>query len=186
MQKYIRLTPAVICVYCGAHCGTNPVYVAAARQLGQAIANQGLTLVYGGSNQGTMGEVASSALASGGKVIGVMARDLLIVEPAAINLTKLYLVDTIAERKEMMITLADGFITLPGGAGTLDEFADTFSRIRLGNIKKSIGLLNIEHYYDHFESQLNVMARDGFLTKDYPYFLKISDDIDELLRFVIA
>jgi len=128
--------------------GANPAYQLAAQQLGETLAKKGLTLVYGGGNVGLMGVVADATLAAGGQVIGVIPKFLVDKELAHQNLTTLHLVDSMHDRKALMSSLSDGFVALPGGYGTLEEFCEVLTWAQLGLHQKPHGLLNLEGYYD--------------------------------------
>ena len=138
-----------ICVYCGSSPGKNPAYSQAAQSLANAMCKRGIGLVYGGAAVGIMGAVANAVLAAGGKAIGVIPKSLAVKEVAHSNLTELHVVTSMHERKAMMAELADGFIALPGGWGTLEEIFEMLTWAQLGFHKKPCALLNIEGYYDH-------------------------------------
>ena len=137
-----------VCVFCGSSHGRQPAYQAAAEKLGSAIAARNLTLVYGGGNVGLMGVVADAAIAAGGKVIGVIPEFLKAKEIAHQSLTELQIVGSMHERKARMADLADAFIAMPGGYGTLEEFCEILTWSQLGLHQKAHGLLNIAGYYD--------------------------------------
>jgi uncharacterized protein (TIGR00730 family) len=137
-----------ICVYCGSRPGARPEYLAAARELGQLIATRGLTLVYGGAHVGLMGAMAKAALDAGGEVIGVIPEQLERREIAFRAVTDLRIVNSMHERKALMVELADGFIALPGGYGTAEEFFEALAWAQLDLHRKPCGLLNICGYYD--------------------------------------
>lgn len=137
-----------ICVFCGSSLGRNPDYEKGAIELGTAIANRGITLVYGGGNVGLMGVVADAALSAGGKVFGVIPEFLVSKELAHQGLTRLETVESMHDRKARMAELSDAFIALPGGYGTLEEFCEVLTWAQLGLHQKPHGLLNIAGYYD--------------------------------------
>lgn len=137
-----------ICVFCGSSLGANPAYEAAAIALGEAIAKRQLTLIYGGGNVGLMGVVADATLDAGGEVIGVIPEFLVAKELAHRGLTRLETVETMHDRKARMAELSDGFIALPGGYGTLEEFCEVLTWAQLGLHQKPQGLLNVAGYYD--------------------------------------
>jgi uncharacterized protein (TIGR00730 family) len=137
-----------VCVYCGSRPGARPEYLAAARELGALIAGKKLTLVYGGAEVGLMGAVAQAALDAGGKVIGVIPQRLVQREIAFKALTELRVVESMHERKALMAELADGFIALPGGFGTAEEFFEALAWAQLDLHRKPCGLLNACGYYD--------------------------------------
>lgn len=137
-----------ICVFCGSSPGAQPAYSIAARDMGGALAARGIELVYGGGHVGLMGAVADACLAGGGKVIGVIPEALAAKELAHHGLTDLRVVASMHERKAMMADLADGFIAMPGGYGTFEEFCEVLTWAQLGLHPKPCGLLNVANYYD--------------------------------------
>jgi uncharacterized protein (TIGR00730 family) len=170
-----------ICVFCGSSMGNEDIYIASAKELGHLLARSNSTLIYGGGNIGLMGLLADSALLHGGKVIGVIPDFLLRREVAHHGLTQLEVVDSMHERKRRMAELADAFIALPGGWGTLDELAEILTWKQLGLIDSPIGLLNINGYFDHLVAQMKVMTRDGFLADTNLASLEISNSPISLL-----
>ena len=152
-----------ICVYCGSSPGGNPVYLQAAHALGEEIAKRNLTLVYGGGKVGLMGEVARAAMQSSGRVIGVIPKALRDQELAFNEVTELHVVNSMHERKAMMAELADGFIALPGGYGTIDEFFEVLTWSQLGFHTKPCGILNINHYYDRLLEFLDQSVEEKFI-----------------------
>jgi uncharacterized protein (TIGR00730 family) len=138
-----------VCVFCGSNPGIDPIYAQAARGLGAAIASRGMSLVYGGGRVGLMGAIAEAVLGVGGKVIGVIPEALKRRELAFEAATELHVVDTMHERKQRMSDLSDGFIALPGGFGTFEEFCEVITWAQLGVHAKPCGLLNVKGYYDH-------------------------------------
>lgn len=127
-----------IAVFCGSSSGSNPAYLEGAKKLGEALAERELTLVYGGASVGLMGAVADSVLENGGKVIGVIPQSLVDKEIAHASLTDLYIVNSMHERKAKMSELSDGFIAMPGGSGTLEEFFEVFTWAQLGYHQKAL------------------------------------------------
>lgn len=156
-----------LAVFCGSSNGSSDVYVEAAKKLGKELAKRNIALVYGGASVGVMGAVADSVLEEGGYVIGVMPSFLDDREIAHKNLTELIIVDSMHERKAKMADLADGFIALPGGPGTLEEFFEIFTWAQLGLHSKPCGLLNINHYYDPLITLFNHMSNEQFLHEKY-------------------
>ena len=151
---------ARLCVFCGSNHGCEPVYADAARMLGQAIAEAGITVVYGGGRVGLMGTVADAALAAGGEVIGVIPHALDTKELAHTGVTEMHRVNTMHERKALMADLADAFVALPGGLGTFEEFLEIITWAQLGIHSKPCGLLNVAGYYDLLIAFLdNAVAR---------------------------
>ena len=137
-----------ICVYCGSSPGKNPAYLHAARSLATSLCNRGIGLVYGGAAIGVMGAVADAVLEAGGEAIGVIPKSLAVKEVAHDGLSELHVVASMHERKAMMAELADGFIALPGGWGTLEEIFEILTWAQLGFHHKPCGLLNVEGYYN--------------------------------------
>lgn len=141
------MTTKRICVYCGSNAGARPVYAEAARELGSELALRGIGLVYGGGRVGLMGIVADAVLTGGGEVIGVIPKALATKEVAHHGLTDLRVVASMHERKALMVELADAFIALPGGFGTLEEFCEVLTWAQLGIHRKPHGLLNVAEFY---------------------------------------
>lgn len=170
-----------VCVFCGSAAGTNPVYAAAARQLGSLLAASQSTLVYGGGNIGLMGLMADQVLAEGGKVIGIIPDFLMQKEVGHTGLTQLEVVNSMHERKRRMADLADAFVAMPGGWGTLDELAEILTWKQLGLIHSAVGLLNTNHYFDPLLEQMSIMVREGFLHYQNLSAIKMADDPKSLL-----
>lgn len=154
-----------ICVFCGSSRGNVPAYEDVARSLGETLARTGITLVYGGGHVGLMGVVANAALASGGEVVGVISRSLVEREISHNGLSDLHVVGSMHERKAMMSGLSEGFIALPGGTGTLEEFFEVLTWAQLGEHGKPCGLLNIAGYYDPLLALLDHMVNNEFLSE---------------------
>lgn len=153
-----------ICIFCGSASGHHAAYAQAARDTGKLLALQGHTLVYGGGKIGLMGLVADAALQHGGKVRGVIPGFLLEKEVGHEGLTELIVVRTMHERKQKMAELADAFLMLPGGWGTLDETAEILTWKQLGLVHQPVALLNTNGYYDFLLRQMDAMTREGFLS----------------------
>lgn len=170
-----------IAVYCGSSEGSNKNFMAKAFELGAAIAKHRINLVYGGARVGLMGAVADGALSVGGTVTGVLPRFLAEKELQHMTLTETFLVDTMHQRKAMMSELAEGFITLPGGFGTMEELFEMLTWAQLSLHKKPIGLLNIDGYYDSLVRFIEDMNKNGLLKKEHVDLLIVSDNIEELL-----
>jgi uncharacterized protein (TIGR00730 family) len=156
-----------ICVFCGSSAGSRPAYARAARDLGIALACRGIALVTGGGRVGSMGAIADAALENGGEVIGVIPHALVARELAHQGLTELHVVDTMHERKARMNDLASGFVTMPGGFGTLDETCEILTWAQLGLHQKPIGLLNVEGYFDPLLAFLDHAVAEGFLRPEH-------------------
>ena len=152
-----------LCVFCGSNTGRGSRYVDGARRLGRHLAEEGIAVVYGGASVGTMGILADAALEAGGTVIGVIPRQQTGQEIAHQGLTELHVVESMHERKAKMIELAGGFIALPGGLGTLEEFAEVLTWSQLGIHSLPTGLLDTDGYYRHFLAFLDHAVAEGFL-----------------------
>ena len=152
-----------ICVYCGANFNGDPVLRSAISELAQVFADQQIRLVYGGGSVGVMGLIADDVLERKGLVTGVIPQFLLDLEVGHKEVTELIVTENMHERKQKMADLADGFIILPGGFGTLEEFFEVLTWLQLGLHSKAIGVLNIGGYYDHLFAQLDVMVVNRFL-----------------------
>ncbi len=171
-----------ISVFCGSSMGNNSVYKQAATSLGKVLAQQGITVVYGGAKVGLMGALADSALQHNGKVIGVLPNFLSNKEIAHTGLSELIMVNDMHERKNNMFTLCDGIITLPGGFGTLEEFFEMLTWAQLGLHSKPIGILNIDHFYSGLLNCMDHMVQEGFLKPINRSMILVHDDIDLLLQ----
>lgn len=156
-----------ICVYCGSSDGSGALYRDAAQELGTAMAQSGLRLVYGGAHVGLMGVIADAVLAAGGEVIGVIPRHLADREVAHTGLTQLHVVETMHQRKHMMAELADAFIALPGGYGTLDELCEVLGWAQLGLHNKPVILLDIGGYWQPLFAMLDRAVAEGFLKEKH-------------------
>ncbi|SET15168.1 TIGR00730 family Rossman fold protein [Paenibacillus sp. NFR01] len=156
-----------IAVFCGSSIGASPVYQESAAALGRELARRQLTLIYGGANVGLMGAVADAVLEQGGRVIGVLPEFLQKREIAHPGLTELIMVDSMHSRKAKMAELADGFIALPGGPGTMEEYFEIFTWGQLGLHDKPLGVLNIDHYYDPLVALFATMEREQFMLAKY-------------------
>ena len=155
-----------ICVFCGSSPGGSAAYAAAAEDLGRALAEAGIAVVAGGAGVGLMGRLADSALAAGGEVIGVIPRALVAAEVAHHGLADLRIVASMHERKALMAELADGFVALPGGLGTLEEFTEVVTWSQLGLHAKPTALLNTAGYYDALLQFLDHAVAESFLRPD--------------------
>ena len=175
-----------ICVFCGSSTGTNSKYRAAAKHLGKLLAERKLTLVYGGGNVGLMGEIANSVLAHGGKAIGVIPQFLVEKELVHQNLSEVKVVASMHERKAMMAELADGFIALPGGFGTLEETVEVLTWIQLNLHSKPIGLLNVEKYFHFLYEFFKHMVNEEFLHPEYKDMILIKDNAAEMLDILMT
>ena len=173
-----------ICVFCGSSAGADPVYAKAARELGKLISKSNSSLVYGGGNIGLMGILADEVMTNKGKVIGVIPDFLMKREVGHTGITQLEIVGTMHERKKRMAEIADVFLALPGGWGTLDELAEILTWKQLGLINQSIGLLNIDSFFDSLIAQMNTMVSKGFLNESNFSSIKISESPQKLLTLL--
>jgi hypothetical protein len=170
-----------VCVFCGSNPGIDPIYAQAARGLGTAIASHGMTLVYGGGRVGLMGAIAEAVLGVGGKVIGVIPEALKRRELAFEAATELHVVDTMHERKQRMADLSDGFIAMPGGFGTFEEFCEVITWAQLGVHTKPCGLLNVKGYYDHLLALFDHAVAEQLLQKRNRSIVLTESEPDALL-----
>ncbi|WAN08949.1 TIGR00730 family Rossman fold protein [Stutzerimonas balearica] len=171
-----------ICVFCGASTGTDPVYQEAAAAMGRTLAEQGITLVYGGGAVGLMGVVADAALAAGGEVIGIIPQSLKDAEIGHPGLTRLEIVDGMHARKARMAELADAFIAMPGGLGTLEELFEVWTWGQLGYHAKPLGLLDTNHFYAKLSHFLDHLVAEAFVRPQYREMLQRGDTPDALLE----
>lgn len=170
-----------LCVFCGSSTGTKPVYLKAAREVGRSLAQQGITVVYGGAGVGLMGVLADAALEAGGQVVGVLPDPLFGKEVAHARLTRLHRVPSMHERKTLMYELSDGFIALPGGLGTLEEIFEVITWAQLGLHRKPCGFLNVDGYYDDLVRFLDRAVTEGFVKEKHRRLLFVEDSLEALL-----
>lgn len=175
-----------LCVFCGSNAGQDPIYIETARSLGKALARNGIDLVYGGASVGLMGAVADSALAHGGRVIGVMPQALVDKEIAHNGLSDLRVVGSMHERKALMAELADGFIALPGGLGTFEELFEVWTWAQLGYHEKPCALLNAGGFYDKLTSFLDDVVERGFVKPVHRAMLIVESDPAALIEAIRA
>jgi uncharacterized protein (TIGR00730 family) len=173
-----------VCVYCGSNAGGKPAYAERAAALGKRIANEGLALVYGGGNVGLMGIAADAALAAGGEVIGVIPEQLVGWEVAHRGVTRLEVVANMHERKARMFDLADAFVAMPGGFGTLDEMFEMLTWRQLGLGDKPCAFLDVEGFYVPLLAMLDRMVEERFLHADQRHDLWHGEDIDTLFAWM--
>lgn len=171
-----------ICVFCGSSPGQNPKYVEAARELGRTFIRKNIGLVYGGASVGMMGEIASTVFAQNGEVIGVIPKALADKEVAFTGLSDLRIVNSMHERKALMAELSDGFVALPGGLGTIEEFFEVVTWAQLGMHRKPCGLLNVCHYYDKLINFLDHAVDQEFIDQDHRSMILIDEDPEGLLE----
>ena len=170
-----------VCVFLGSNSGNHPAYMDAARAMGFEIAMRGLTCIYGGSCTGLMNQLADSALAAGGKVIGVTVQALKDRENFHQGLTELHVLPTMHERKNLMVQLADGFVALPGGIGTFEEFLEVYTLGQMGFHQKPCGLLNVNGFYAPLELLLDKAENEGFLKTPYQQSILRAESPSEML-----
>lgn len=171
-----------VAVFCGSSNGKSSIYLEEAAKLGEELAKRNIGLVYGGASVGVMGAVADSVLQNGGHATGVMPRFLEEREISHKKLSELIVVDSMHERKAKMTELADGFIMLPGGPGTLEEFFEIFTWAQLGLHQKPCGFLNINQYFKPLISLFDHMTTEGFLQDKYRGMSISAEDVNELLN----
>lgn len=175
-----------IAVYLGSSTGKDPKYSALTRSIGQWICKHQNTLVYGAGSKGQMGLLADTVYQGKGRIIGVMPRFLLKIEKLYAHLDEEYMVDTMSQRKQKMIDLAQGFIALPGGPGTLEEITEIISLVRLDQLPYPCVLHNLDGYYDTLKQQLDVMIQEGFLDEEgikNVHFVTNLEELDALFGY---
>ena len=170
-----------ICIFCGSSSGHDPAYAEGAALAARSMALSGASLVYGGGRVGLMGVVADAALDAGGQVVGVMPRQLVEREIAHRGLHRLHVVESMHERKTTMSTLADAFLALPGGAGTLEEIFEQWTWGQLGIHGKPCAFLNLKGYFNPIRAMLEQMVSAGFLLAQFAAMLTFSDNIETIL-----
>jgi len=171
-----------VCVYCGANVGARPAYAEAARRLGTFLGERKLGLVYGGGNVGLMGVLADAALAAGAEVIGVIPQALVARELGHQGCTELRVVETMHERKAVMAELADAFVALPGGLGTLDELFESMTWAQLGLHQKPIGLLEVDGFFAPLVAYLDRAVTEGFVRALHRAALTVASEPEVLLE----
>jgi uncharacterized protein (TIGR00730 family) len=171
-----------LCVFCGSSPGARPEYTVAARQLGTSLARRGIRLVYGGARVGLMGSLANAVLHAGGEVSGVIPEGLLPREVAHTKLQDLRIVTTMHDRKALMADLSDGFLALPGGAGTLEEFFEVWTWAQLGIHRKPCGVLNVHGYFDGLLDFLDRAVDERFLRLEHRVMVLVDNDVERLLE----
>jgi uncharacterized protein (TIGR00730 family) len=170
------VTLRAVCVFCGSNSGARPIYIEAAQEVGRAIAERGVDLVYGGAAVGLMGALADAALAAGGKVIGVIPKALVEREISHSGLTEMHEVGSMHERKAIMADRSDAFLALPGGAGTLEETFEAWTWAQLGHHKKPVGLLNVDGFFDLLLAFLDNQCRELFVRPEHRKMLVVESD----------
>ena len=175
-----------VCIFCGSSMGRQPLYAEAAEALSRYLVRNNVGIVYGGASCGLMGRIADVALASGGEVIGVMPRMLVDKEIAHRNLSQLFVVNSMHERKATMADLSDAFIALPGGFGTLDEFCEILTWAQLGIHSKPCGLLNVGGYFDPLLHLFDHAVAEGFLKPHNRKLVIASSELEPLMQSLTA
>lgn len=170
-----------LCVFCGSSPGRSPSYAAAVAQLGATLAARGTRVVYGGARVGTMGMLAEATLAAGGEVVGVIPQHLMDYEVGHDGLTELHVVGSMHERKALMADLADGFVALPGGMGTLEELAEILTWAQLGLHRKPVGALDVDGYWQPLLTFLDHARDEEFLRPSHRELLIARPTAEELL-----
>lgn len=170
-----------LCVFCGSSTGNQPAYAEAARALGALLARRGIGLVYGGGNVGLMGIIADAVMAHGGEAIGVIPETLAEREIAHTGITELRIVDSMHTRKAMMAELADGFVAMPGGVGTFEEFFEVVTWTQLGVHRKPCGLLNVKAFYTPLAAFIDQAVSEGFIKPVHRAFIIVDSDPARLL-----
>jgi hypothetical protein len=170
-----------ICVYCGSGPGTDPAFVAAARAFGAILAKNGIGLVYGGGNVGMMGELAKAVLDNGGEETGIIPEFLMSREHAKKGAAGLIVTRDMHERKRKMFEMADAFVALPGGVGTLEEIVEQMTWVQLGRHKKPILLANIQGFWEPLCALLDHMKKLDFIRGDLSFDLLVADKVKEIL-----
>src|SRR5512139_3884150 len=170
-----------ICVFCGSSPGSGPEYLDSAKQLGYTLASKNIGLVYGGARVGIMRKIAESVLEKGGEVIGVIPKGLVERELAFTGLADLRVVGSMHERKALMADLSDGFIALPGGLGTIEEFLEVVAWAQLGIHPKPCGLLNVKQYYDRLVYFLDHTVDEKFVELEHRLMILMDESPERLL-----
>ena len=171
-----------LCVFCGSSIGIQPAYAEAARAMGALLAGRGIGLVYGGGNVGLMGVIADAVIDHGGEVIGVIPQPLADREIAHSRITQLHVVDSMHTRKAMMADLADGFVAMPGGVGTFEDFFEVVTWTQLGVHRKPCGLLNVNGFYTPLAEFIDQAVSEGFIKPVHRAAIVVDDDPERLLN----
>ena len=169
-----------VCIYCGSSAGNKEIYQQTAKAVGEFLAKENLTMVYGGGDVGLMGMTANSCLESGGKVIGVIPEKLQKLEVGHNKLSELFVVEDMHSRKAKMAELADAFIALPGGFGTLEELFEVTTWSQLNYHLKPVGLLNVDGYYDHLIRFVEHAVSEGFIRNVHAGLISDDSDLEKL------
>jgi hypothetical protein len=175
-----------ICVYCGANSGNNPNFAVRARELGYALASHNIELVYGGGRVGLMGIVADAVLEKGGRVIGVIPQKLMDLEQGHTGIQDLRIVNDMHERKAAMATLADAFIALPGGFGTLEELFEVLTWSQIGYHQKPVAILDVDEYYAHLGKFVEHAMTTGLLKIQYGQLFQVTNTVENAIKICLA
>ncbi|MCA9514012.1 MAG: TIGR00730 family Rossman fold protein [Myxococcales bacterium] len=175
-----------VAVYCGSSNKVDPVYLETARAVGEELARRGVTIVYGGGRAGLMGQVADGALSQGGEVVGVITEKLMGLEVGHMGLTELFVTPSMASRKAMMAQLADAFIALPGGWGTIEELFEVATLSQLNHHLKPVGILNVNQYYNALIAFLMHAEQEGFVRPSHAGMIKVARELPALLSLLEA
>ena len=181
MNKKIK----AVAVYCGHQLGNNPEYARDARKIGELLARNKITLVFGGGNVGLMGTVASAAVENGGEVIGISTTHVLSLQEPALKDINVRVVDGLSTRKEEMFDLSDAFVILPGGVGTLDEMTDIMTKQQVGESCKPIYMMNTAKYWEIFGQVMVHMQDEGFMPSADYYNLHVVNSPEELIKKLV-
>lgn len=173
-----------ICVFCGSSSGTDPVFTETAKTVGEFLVANDIELVYGGGRVGLMGTIADAVLSKGGKVIGVIPESLAIKEVAHGGLTEIHVVNSMHERKAMMAELSDGFMAMPGGFGTFEEFCEIVTWAQLGIHQKPCALLNVNGFYDYLIELFNHSAAQQFIRDEHRGIVLVESEINRLFELM--
>lgn len=171
-----------ICVFCGSSMGFNPIYREKAAELGRVLADNGCELLYGGGSVGLMKVIADVMMERHCKVIGTITQHLMDMHVGHEAIDEMIVVETMAERKKVLEDMADGFIVLPGGIGTMDEFFETYVLSQLRVFDKPVALFNVNNYYDGIVQFIDHIANEGFMRREHAENLIVSDDPQEMLE----
>lgn len=174
-----------ISVFCGSRSGNNPAFALAASQLGTLLAHQKIRLIFGAGNIGLMGVIADACLAAKGHVVGVIPTKLVDLEVAHKGLTEIFIVDSMHERKALMVSKSDAFIALPGGFGTCDELFEILTWAQLGIHHNPIGILNTEGFFDPLLAWIDQMIEQGFVKPKFRQLLLVATKPGELLDLIL-
>jgi len=170
-----------ICLFCGSSQGKDPIYGSAAAELGKHFADNDIELIFGGGRVGLMGIIADAVIKAGGKTTGIIPKRILDMEIAHNGLARLHVVETMHERKALMAQLSDGFITMPGGFGTLDELSEVLTYNQLRYYDKPVGIFNINGYFDGLLGFFDHCTTEGFVRTEHRENIIVSDNASELI-----